>query len=576
MVDREIAPLKTLEELLNFQEPLQECSVQPLRRMKRGKPEDPKILFCHDMMGGYLEDRFVYGSMKPDSYRFHHWQQIDSFVYFSHHMVTIPPLGWISAGHKHGVKVLGTFIVESDPGKKILEEMKEGDLVSKAASQLALVAEKYCFDGWLINIESEMDATFGPFFTEFLKAVTEETHKSVPGSLVIWYDSVLQDGKLSWQNELNAKNSHFFDLCDGIFLNYGWTEQMLESSATLAGDRKSDVYVGIDVFARNTKYAGGFETCKAVEQAHKHGLSAAIFAAGWVFETQDQKQFVENQYRFWDFPQHCCPEWRVTSLPISTSFCQGYGKRLYERGEVVAEVPWFNLSAQQLQPRDQGLSLCNGCASATVYTEEAFNGGGCLNLKFTPSKENGGVRGYFRLFGCDLPLGRITVSYTFKPLPGFTTIPHDTAVVLKTRDAEGGEHELLLGACPIVPKESGYKVKRDIDDRDDQWGDAKAVRDESSWITRKYTVEEPEGTSGSGVMLEEVGACFVNATVPNSCLLGELIVKRPDVKVIRDDRSHSSNEGLDYLSEGDASGGEGDSTAEPRDKRSKVGDNTTG
>lgn len=276
--------------------------------------------------------------------------------------------------------------------------------------------------------------------------------------------------------------------------------------------------------------------------------------------------------RFWDFPQHCCPEWRVTSLPISTSFCQGYGKRLYDSGEVVAEAPWFNLSAQQLQPRDQGLSLCNGCASATVYTDESFNGGGCLNLKFTPSEEKGSARGYFRLFGCDLPLGRISVSYTFKPLPGYTTITHDTAIVLKTRDAEGGEHELLLGACPIVPKGSGYNVKRDIDDRDD----TRNERDESSWITRRYTVEEPEGASGSGVMLEEVGACFVNGSVANSCLLGELIVKRPDIKVIRDDGAHSSDEGLDYLSAGDASGDEGDSTAEPKDKRSKVVDKMTG
>lgn len=30
---------------------------------------------------------------------------VDVFVYFSHHLVTIPPKGWIHAAHKHGVKV---------------------------------------------------------------------------------------------------------------------------------------------------------------------------------------------------------------------------------------------------------------------------------------------------------------------------------------------------------------------------------------------------------------------------------------------------------------------------------------
>jgi hypothetical protein len=30
---------------------------------------------------------------------------VDVFVYFSHHLVTVPPPGWIHAAHKHGVKV---------------------------------------------------------------------------------------------------------------------------------------------------------------------------------------------------------------------------------------------------------------------------------------------------------------------------------------------------------------------------------------------------------------------------------------------------------------------------------------
>lgn len=30
------------------------------------------------------------------------------------------------------------------------------------------------------------------------------------------------DGKLDWQNQLNMQNKPFFDLCDGIFVNYTW------------------------------------------------------------------------------------------------------------------------------------------------------------------------------------------------------------------------------------------------------------------------------------------------------------------------------------------------------------------
>lgn len=533
MSDQEIAPLKTLEELLGFEKPLL-CAVEPLRDVKRGKPDDPKILFCHDMMGGYLEDRFINGCDKSDSYRFHHWHLIDSFVYFSHYMVTIPPPGWISAGHKHGVKVLGTFIVESDPGTKILNEIREASLVSKVASQLAHVAASYKFDGWLINIESKMDKSCGPFLLEFLKAVTTETHRSVPGSLVIWYNSVLLDGKLDWQNELNEKNACFFNLCDGIFLNYAWTEEMLKKSADHAATRKSDVYVGIDVFARKTKYPGGYETFKAVEVARKHGLSSAIFAAGWVYETQDKKEFVANQCRFWDFPERCCPEWRVTTLPLCTSFCQGFGEKLFKAGEMVSSAAWFDLSLQQLQPRDQGHSLCDGCGVAEVCTERAYNGGGCLLLRFTPNTTKPNASPYFRLFTCDIPLGSLSVSYTFQVYPGCSE-RLDIALILNVRTSSCKKKKLSLGVTASVPDGEGYEATRELST------DGGPDATKCLWQTRKYHVKDTSNVPNT--ILEEIGISFLSfeSSVAGACLLGELVVKRPEDKTRNKSAPNSSS-----------------------------------
>lgn len=76
----------------------------------------------------------------------------------------------------------------------------------------------------------------------------------------------------------------FFDACDGIFLNYVWTPENLINSITTAEDRVLDVYVGVDVFGRNCFGGGGFNTAAALSEIRQKGLSAAIFAPGWVYE----------------------------------------------------------------------------------------------------------------------------------------------------------------------------------------------------------------------------------------------------------------------------------------------------
>lgn len=60
----------------------------------------------------------------------------------------------------------------------------------------------------------------------------------------------------------------FFDVCDGIFLNYCWKEEKLEKSKAVAVecDRPYDVYVGIDVFGRGCLGDGGFNTIEVWSQ----------------------------------------------------------------------------------------------------------------------------------------------------------------------------------------------------------------------------------------------------------------------------------------------------------------------
>ena len=66
------------------------------------------MLMCHDMKGGYLEgESSLEGCASDKEYLFWHWWKIDLFIYFSHDLITIPPISWIETAHRHGVKVLG-------------------------------------------------------------------------------------------------------------------------------------------------------------------------------------------------------------------------------------------------------------------------------------------------------------------------------------------------------------------------------------------------------------------------------------------------------------------------------------
>ena len=132
---------------------------------------------------------------------------IDTFVYFSHKLVTIPPYGWINAAHTHGVKVLGTLITENSDGERVWQRvLSSREEIRKLANALIKIAKFYKFEGWLINVENNIKESAVEELIYFVKYLTDGIHAQINDSEIIWYDSVNHDGKLNWQNELNSKN----------------------------------------------------------------------------------------------------------------------------------------------------------------------------------------------------------------------------------------------------------------------------------------------------------------------------------------------------------------------------------
>ena len=45
-----------------------------------------------------------------------------------------------------------------------------------------------------------------PNLVKFVTHLTDKIHTEVTDSIVIWFDSVICNGKLEWQNEVNDEN----------------------------------------------------------------------------------------------------------------------------------------------------------------------------------------------------------------------------------------------------------------------------------------------------------------------------------------------------------------------------------
>ncbi|XP_052740124.1 uncharacterized protein LOC112051438 isoform X2 [Bicyclus anynana] len=326
----------------------------------------PKTLVCHDMANGYHDDSYVDGTGNSDAYTLYHWGAVDVFCYFSHHFVTVPPLGWINVAHQHGVKVLGTVITEWTSGAALWERILASEQQSQDfASALVAIAQALHFDGWLLNVENKISKP--QQLLQFVRQLRQSLHRELEAPLLLWYDSVTVDGHLSWQNGLNHKNKAFFDASDGLFTNYSWSEQDVRSSAELAGERVGDLYVGVDVWGRNFYGGGQFNTQQAVQVVHKHGCSLALFAPAWTHEAlSEEADDVNSVVSAQELDQYdkfllrdralWCSLWPFLCtklpdhLPFQTSFCRGQGRKRRLYGEVICPVPWYNLRHMQYQP----------------------------------------------------------------------------------------------------------------------------------------------------------------------------------------------------------------------------------
>ncbi|CAG8481137.1 11262_t:CDS:2 [Gigaspora rosea] len=370
---------------------------------KRAKSADEQ--HKRDLRLNVIDDNFeeFHDYFKFGQYCIQYWQFVDSFVYFSHHRVEIPPTMWVNAAHRNGTRVLGNFLTERADGSTDMELLVNGPdgQINKDgfnpffADKFVQMAVYYNFDGWFINVESDLigGERTARKLIQWLKYLTQEMHKNVPNSLVIWYDSVTTAGKVRWQNILNDKNISFFNVCDGMFTNYHYGKNGPAMSAMVAGSRNRDVYTGIDTYGRGTYGGGGFNTFLALE-AIKHGrTSAGIFAPAWTFFEVPGDIFA-NDRLFWvgsppgvahrrpGVADYVAPKCVPTTTSFYTNFSLGTGHQFFIEGKSMMGLQdWFHLSHQSIGPNNLTLQLPRPNSFWWDYTfDTAYNGGTSLSI----------------------------------------------------------------------------------------------------------------------------------------------------------------------------------------------------
>lgn len=114
--------------------------------------------------------------------------------------MSIPIPAYINAAHKNGAKALGEYFVPRIPQytEEWLYKDENGNF--PYAQKMIDIMNYYGFDGYFINQEESIDASYVPLFREMLKWMRDQ------GCYIQWYDSITDSGYISYQNNFNSTN----------------------------------------------------------------------------------------------------------------------------------------------------------------------------------------------------------------------------------------------------------------------------------------------------------------------------------------------------------------------------------
>ena len=434
-------------------------SLEPLRKRivtDLGNNEQPldnqvKVLIAPDGMNNFAN--YIKEQDKFNLYNFTHWSHIDVLNWFAgtaNETVNLPAKPWVETAHRNGVKVIGTVYLSVaqyggnvETVARLLHQDEQGRF--PMAQKLVELAQFYGFDGWLINPETNLTyvknaqgevvkdlfeyknaAKLGKKMQAFMRYLTD---LAPAGMEIHWYDSMLLNGSVKWQNELNQKNAPFLQngqqrISDAMFMNYWWNADMAAASRDYVkqlGRSRYDLYFGVDLspernaqrmFEGNEWLYSLFPT-----QDTKHGNkgigSIALFGndVNYTFtgnkrskafsefrqNKMDYRRFYETETRLFAgddlnlYTHDDVSQWpglgrfipaksTLTQLPFKTSFNTGHGLFKAKQGKKITGE-WHDISQQDILPTWQFAIKGDNTSSIYYDFEHAYQGGNSLAIE---------------------------------------------------------------------------------------------------------------------------------------------------------------------------------------------------
>lgn len=423
------------------------ADIDSLETVNDTQNKDTKLMSI-SIMNGSTSGNAPHGLNKVNANTFTYWQYVDTLVYWGgssgEGLIVAPSPDVVDAGHKNGVKVIGTvFMPQAAHGGKmewlddLLQQTEDGSY--PVVDKLIEVANTYGFDGWFINQETEGtdEAPLTEEHADQMQGFLAYYKEKAPDLELVYYDSMTVDGEMDWQNALTEKNAAYLksdegaDVADSMFLNFWWTtdklapEELLKTSEELAAEKEIDPY---DLYAGVDIQSNGYDTpIKWNLFENPDGgtyTSLGLYCPSWAYFSSDMIQdFWKKENKLWvngagdpsaEVSVSEDTEWKgvstyivertaLTELPFVTNFSTGNGYGFYKNGELISMLDWNNRSISDVLPTyryiiedGEGNKL-----AADLDVGDAYYGGNSIILRGTVKQ---GVPSTIKMYSADMPV----------------------------------------------------------------------------------------------------------------------------------------------------------------------------